>query len=338
MPKPRGLHYVSDKDLIWRRVKHGDTFRYVNRVGHALHEKDNERVKSLVLPPAWEDVHICADPNGHIQATGIDDKGRKQYIYHPSWVKYNQQQKFESLRKFGEVLPSVREVVAGHMRQHELTRERILATVVWLLENTFIRIGNKAYADENQSYGLTTMRTKHVDVEGSTIKFSFKGKSHVYHELDIRHPRVAQTIKECIELPGYQIFKYMKDGKRHAVDASEVNEYLKEISGEPLSAKDFRTWGGTILAGETLYKIGEPTEQLSSDKAVAQVVAEVAEHLGNTVAVCKQYYIHPRVIESYEKQLLLPHFTKVERMKSGIPKGMAWQEYATWSLLESNKS
>ena len=210
MPKPRSLHYVSDKDLVWRRIKSGEGFRFVNRLGHPLHTKDAARVKALVIPPAWEEVHISPDPNGHIQATGVDDKGRTQYIYHPSWIAYNQQHKFESLKKFGEVLPTVREVIASHMRQHELTRERVLATVVWLLENTFIRVGNKEYADENQSYGLTTMRTKHVDVEGNTIKFSFKGKSHVYHELDIAHPRVAATIKECIELPGYQIFKYIR--------------------------------------------------------------------------------------------------------------------------------
>lgn len=334
MPKPRGLHYVSDKNLVWRRTRNGENFRFVNRLGRPISSKDAERIKGLVIPPAWEDVHISPDPSGHIQATGLDDKGRKQYIYHPSWVEYNQQHKFDSLKKFGEVLPTLREAVAGHMRQHELTRERVLATIVWLLEHTFIRVGNKEYADENQSYGLTTMRAKHVDVEGSTIKFSFKGKSHVYHELDIRHPRVAQTIKACIELPGYQIFKYMEDGKRRTVDSAEVNAYLKEISGEPLSAKDFRTWGGTTLAGDTLYKIGEPTEELPAEKAVVQAVTTVAEHLGNTGAVCRQYYIHPRVIESYEKNTLIPYFTKIEQAKSKVPQGLAWQEYAAWSLLE----
>ncbi len=334
MLKPRGLHYVSDKDLVWRRTRNGEGFRFVNRLGRPLHPKDAMRVKSLVIPPAWEEVHISPDENGHIQATGLDSKGRKQYIYHPGWIAYNQQHKFESLKKFGEVLPTLREVIAGHMRQHELTRERVLATVVWLLENTFIRVGNKEYADENQSYGLTTMRTKHVDVEGNTIKFSFKGKSHVYHELDIRNPRVAQTIKQCIELPGYQIFKYVEDGKRHSIDSSQINEYLKEISGEPLSAKDFRTWGGTILAGDTLYKIGEPSPELSVEKAITQAVATVAEHLGNTAAVSRQYYIHPRVIKSYETDMLIPHFVSVEQMKTKIPKGLDWQEYATWSLLE----
>lgn len=334
MTKPRGIHYVKDKELVWKRVQAGDGFRFINRLGHAIQKKNAERIKDLVIPPAWQDVRVSPDPFGHIQAVGLDDKGRKQYIYHPAWVEFNQQHKFDSLKKFGEILPSLRETIAGHMRQHELTRERILATVVWLLEHTFIRVGNKEYADENQSYGLTTMRTKHVDVEGSNITFSFKGKSHVYHELDIRHPRIAQTIKECIELPGYQIFKYMDGDKRRAIDSADVNDYLKEISGEPLSAKDFRTWGGTTLAGESLYKIGEPTEELSAEKALVQAVAEVAEHLGNTVAVCRQYYIHPRVIESYEQRKLVPHFDKIAEAKTKVPNGLAWEEYATWSLLE----
>lgn len=244
-----------------------------------------------------------------------------------------QQHKFDSLKKFGEILPNVREVTAGHMRQHELTRERVLATIVWLLEHTFIRVGNKEYASENQSYGLTTMRTKHVDVEGNTINFSFKGKSNVYHELDIRHPRVAQTIKKCIELPGYQIFKYVEDGKRKIVDSSEVNQYLKEISGESLSAKDFRTWGGTTLAGQILYKMGHPTDELPFKKIVSQAIDEVSEHLGNTPAVCRQYYIHPTIIDSYEKNKLIPHFSKVVEKKQDIPKGLDLLEYAAWSLL-----
>jgi len=333
MAKPRGLHYVSDKNLAWRRVRHADAFRFVNRLGRLLHDKEILRIKSLVIPPAWKDVHISPDPNGHIQATGSDNKGRKQYIYHPAWIEYNQKSKFESLKKFGEVLPTLRETIAGHMRQHELTRQRVLATVVWLLENTFIRIGNQAYADENQSYGLTTMRTKHVDVEGSTIKFSFKGKSNVYHELDIRHPRVAQTMKACIELPGYQIFKYIENGKRHNIDSSQVNEYLKEISGESLSAKDFRTWGETVLAGDTLYKIGQQHLELATEKAIVQAVITVAEHLGNTTAVSRQYYIHPGIISSYEHHTLIPYFGKVEHKKNEVPKGLNWQEYATWGLL-----
>lgn len=333
MSKPRGLHYVSDKNLVWRRLKTNDGFQFVNKFGRPLRDKDIKRITSLVIPPAWQEVHISPHHDSHIQAIGLDDKKRKQYIYHPAWIEYNQKHKFESLKKFGEVLPTLRQTVAGHMRQTELSRERVLATIVWLLEKTFIRIGNKEYAAENQSYGLTTLRTKHVDVEGSTVSFSFKGKSHVYHELDIRNNRVAQTIKECIELPGYQIFKYIENGKRRTIDSAQVNEYLRQISGESLSAKDFRTWGGTVLAGNTLYKLGQPNPDLPAEKAIIQAVETVAEHLGNTKAVSRQYYIHPRIITSYERDKLVPHYLKVEETKSTLPKGLDWREYATWSLL-----
>jgi DNA topoisomerase-1 len=249
-------------------------------------------------------------------------------------VAYNQQHKFESLKKFGEILPTLRETVAGHMRQHDLSRDRILATVVWLLEHTFIRVGNKTYAKENQSYGLTTMRTKHVDVKGQSVRFSFKGKSSVYHELAISHPRVAATIKECIELPGYELFKYLdEDDYWWPIDSADVNEYLKIITGESFSAKDFRTWGGTTLAGDKLFQLGKLEDDLTLEKAVSQVVQEVSEHLGNTPAVCRQYYIHPKVIDSYQQGQLPTHFAQVYRVPSKIPSGLTKEEYATLSLL-----
>jgi DNA topoisomerase I len=333
MNKPRDIRYVSDEAMTWRRQKRGKTFKYLNKQGKPLREAFQERVRKLIIPPAWSHVKICADKNGHIQAVGIDAKGRKQYIYHPKWVEYNQRHKFQSLQKFGQVLPTLRETLNGHMSQRTLSRERILATVVWLLEHTFIRVGNKAYAKENQSYGLTTMRAKHVDVVGNTISFSFKGKSNVYHELDIRHPRVATTIKACIELPGYEIFKYLDDdGNRRTIDSADVNEYLKEITGESFSAKDFRTWGGTTLAGDTLYKLGSSDETLSVEDALNQAVVEVSEHLGNTVAVCRKYYIHPKVIRSHELHKLVPHFESI--YKSGkAPQGLTQEEYATLCLL-----
>lgn len=334
MRKPRGIHYVADVNFSWRRQKNGAGFVYLNRLKQPIKDKDLERVEALKIPPAWTEVRISPDKNGHIQAVGLDAKGRKQYIYHPDWVAYNQQSKFDSLQEFGEILPILRETVIGHMRQHTLTRERILATIVWLLEHTFIRVGNIEYAEENQSYGLTTMRNKHVDVEGNTIKFSFKGKSNVYHELDIHHPRVATTIKECIELPGYQLFQYLdEEGARHKVDSHDVNEYLKEITGKSLSAKDFRTWGGTTLAGETLFTLGTAEEELETDKAIIEAVKEVSSHLGNTVAVCRKYYIHPTVISSFEKKLLVPHFKEIYKAKPKT-KGLTLEEYATLSLLK----
>lgn len=333
MRKPRGLHYITDRSLSWRRVKHGDSFGYVNRLGLHLNPKDVERIKSLVIPPAWVDVKISSDKNGHIQAIGVDAKGRKQYIYHPLWIEFNQKNKFNSLKKFGEILPTLRETVNGHMRQHTLTRERVLATVVWLLEHTFIRIGNQEYAKENQSYGLTTLRNKHVDVVGNTVTFSFKGKSHVYHELDIHHHRVAETIKACIELPGYQLFQYVDEsGNRRKIDSADVNEYLKQITGEDLSAKDFRTWGGTTLAGDTLYKLGSSSDELPVEKAVVEAVKSVSEQLGNTAAVCRAYYIHPTIISSYEKNILVPHFEKMYH-RQNLPEGLTAPELAVLDLL-----
>ncbi len=334
MNKPRGIRYVTDESMVWRRKKQGDHFKFFNRLGKPLKEAYEDRVRKLIIPPAWTDVKICADKNGHIQAVGMDARGRKQYIYHPKWVEHNQKHKFKSMKKFGEILPTLRETLTGHMAQRSLSRERILATVVWLLEHTFIRVGNKEYAKENQSYGLTTMRTKHVDVVGNTIKFSFKGKSNVYHELDIRHPRVAATVKACIELPGYEIFKFIDDdGNRRTVDSADVNNYLKEITGESLSAKDFRTWGGTTLAGDTLYKLGTTNADMSVEEALVETVKEVSEHLGNTVAVCRKYYIHPKVIQSHEKSLLIPHFDKIYKATKQVPAGLTVEEYATWSLL-----
>jgi DNA topoisomerase-1 len=334
MKKPRGIHYVSDSTFGWRRkIKNGQSV-YLTRRGNPLKEKDDERVRRLVIPPAWVDVKISADKRSHIQAVGTDARGRKQYIYHQEWVEYTQKNKFDSLQRFGEILPGLRATVNGHMRQHSLSRERILGTMVWLLEHTFIRVGNKEYAKENQSYGLTTLRSKHLDVEGNTITFSFKGKSNIYHELSIKHPRVVATIKKCIELPGYEIFQYLDDdGKRHKIDSADVNGYLKDITGESLSAKDFRTWGGTTLAGDTLYRLGQPTEERSIEKALVRAVKEVSSHLGNTVAVCRKYYIHPSVIKSYEKNTLIPHFDEVFKAVSTIPAGLTWEEYATLSLL-----
>lgn len=334
MRKPRSLRYVSETDLLWKRKKKGKKFVYVNKLGNKVKPRDEERIKKLKIPPGWKDVRISSYDNGHVQAVGTDSKGRKQYIYHQAWIDYTQRNKFESLLQFGAVLPTLRETVNAHMRQRGLTRERILATVVWLLEHTFIRVGNKTYAKDNQSFGLTTMRTKHVDVEGNTIKFSFKGKSNVYHELDIKHPRVAQTIKECIELPGYQIFKYLdkENSYRRTIDSADVNAYLKEVTGDSWSAKDFRTWGGTTLAGSSLYKLGAPSPEVTLEQAISQAVTEVSNHLGNTAAVCKEYYIHPKVIKSYEKNILIPHFAEIKE-SSTIPSGLSWDEYATLSLL-----
>ncbi|MEN8253038.1 MAG: DNA topoisomerase IB [Patescibacteria group bacterium] len=331
----KGIHYVSDKKLNWKRRKRGTGFQYLDKEDKPLREKEIERIKKLSIPPAWVEVQICPDEKGHIQAVGFDAKQRKQYIYHPDWILYNQKHKFDSMIRFGEVLPVLRDQVAAHMRQHSLTRERILATIVWLLENTFIRIGNKAYAKDNKSYGLTTLREKHVEVEGNKVKFSFKGKSGVYHQHDISHPRIVQTIKQCIELPGYKLFNYLDDNdNRQRVDSKDVNEYLQSATGESMSAKDFRTWGGTTLAGDTLYQLGSFSEELSKQDAFSQTVDRVSDHLGNTTSVCKKYYIHPKIFSSYERKKLVPHFARIHKNHKRNPGKLSPSEKAAWTLIQ----
>ena len=334
---PDGVRYVSDSSLTWTREKKGKGFRYLDKNGNVLDDKKLERVHTLVIPPAWTKVQISPVSTGHIQAIGFDAKGRKQYIYHPEWIAYNQQHKFDKMVRFGEVLPTLRETIKGHMRQRSLSQERILATIVWLLEHTFIRVGNKTYAKENNSYGLTTLRSKHVKVRGNKVKFSFMGKSGVYHEHDITDPRIAKTIKECIELPGYELFQYLdEEDNRQVVDSQDVNNYLKSITGEVFSAKDFRTWGGTTLAGDTLYGIGPSESDDDLKTALKQTVDEVSSHLGNTPAVCRTYYIHPTIFNSYEKQKLVPHFKKIYSSSKKID-GLSPEEYAAWSLIKNKK-
>lgn len=329
------LHYRKDTDLPWRRVKRGRGFTVLNQQGKFVGPKAYTRIESLVIPPAWQEVVVSADPMDYIQAIGTDAEGRRQYIYHPEWVKRSQQDKFNQLIEFGERLPTLRQTVRAHMGERGLTKDRVVATVVWLLEHTFIRVGNKEYADEHQSYGLTTMRGKHVEVKGNTLQFSFEGKSGVYHELDVTHPRVAQTIRVCLELPGYELFQYFDDEKnKKTVDSQDVNDYLKEHTGADFSAKDFRTWGGSVLAGHSLYKKGNAEDEQTLKTNIAATVEEVSELLGNTKAVCRTYYIHPTIIKSYEKKKLVPYFA---RSLGQPPKKLKLspREYATWSLIKN---
>lgn len=328
------LHYASDEELSYLRQRKGSGFHYLDQKGNPLAASEKERVEKLVIPPAWENVRICCEEGGHIQAVGYDAKGRKQYIYHPEWMLQNQGHKFDKMVKMGEVLPTIRETVAGHMRQHSLSRERVVATVVWLLDHTFIRVGNQQYVKENSSYGLTTLREKHVDVEGTQVFFSFKGKSGVYHEHQISHPRVAKTVRQCIELPGYQVFQYLdENGQRQGVDSRDVNEYLHQISGESFSAKDFRTWGGSTLTGRRLYELGNAENETQLKKNVRAAVKEVAQHLGNTITVCRKYYVHPKVIDAYSAKKLVKHFDRIFTEQQPNTTKLSTDEYAVWTLL-----
>jgi DNA topoisomerase-1 len=258
------------------------------------------RIKSLAIPPAWTSVWICPLPNGHLQATGRDAKGRKQSRYHPRWREVRDETKYERMMIFGQALPLIRERVAHDLGLPGLPRDKVLATIVRLLETTFIRVGNEEYARENHSYGLTTMRGRHVQVEGSKVKFKFKGKSGVSHTIDVSDRRLASIVKRCQDLPGYELFQYLdSEGEPHTIDSADVNEYLREITRQDFTAKDFRTWAGTVLACMMLQEFEAFDSDTQAKKNIVRAVESVAERLGNTPSVCRKCYVHPAVIDCY---------------------------------------
>ena len=331
------IHYHKDRERSLRRERSGASFRFVNEKGKSVSKATADHIKGLAIPPAWKDVIISTDPMDYIQAIGIDARGRKQYIYHPDWIKHNQEHKFDQMVAFGERLPALRKAISAHMREPTLTEDRVLATVVWLLEHTFIRVGNTKYAEEDHSYGLTTMLEKHIKVHGNTMTFSFEGKSGVYHELGITDPKVAKTVRECIDLPGYELFQYLdKNNQRKSINSEEVNKYLKTHTGADFSAKDFRTWGGSVLAGDSFYREGNAKDESDLKEKITEVVTTVSEHLGNTKNVCRKYYIHPVIFESYKKEILVPHFKRSYGRKSTKRLGLTLEEYATWSLIKDS--
>jgi DNA topoisomerase-1 len=258
------------------------------------------RIRSLVIPPAWTNVWICANPNGHLQATGRDARGRKQSRYHPRWREVRDETKYHRMLLFGNALPAIRNRVEQDLALPGLPRDKVLAAIVRLLETTFIRVGNQEYAKENGSYGLTTLRNKHVSVKGATVTFDFKGKSGREHTIDLHDRRLAAIIKRCHDMPGYELFQYIDpEGNRHSIDASDVNDYLRQITNEDFTAKDFRTWAGTVLACAMLHELEPPETQTQAKKNVVEAIKRVANRLGNTPSVCRKCYVHPAVLESY---------------------------------------
>jgi len=296
-----GLRYVTDaRPGITRKPKDGD-FAYYDNEGKQVKNKSTlDRLKSLAIPPAWRKVWICAQPNGHLQATGIDARGRKQYKYHPTWRSDRDEAKFERLLSFGQVLPKIRAQVDRDLRLPDLAREKVIATVVRLLEISLIRIGNEAYAKENNSFGLTTMRNRHVAVKGSTVKFQFRGKGGKIHSVEVSDKRIARVVKKCQELPGQQLFEFEDpSGEIATIGSEDVNEYLQRVTGQPFTAKDFRTWAGTVLAAIALWKMEEVDNQTLAKKNILTAIEAVAKLLGNTAAICRKCYIHPAVTTSY---------------------------------------
>jgi len=299
--KSAGLRYVSDNMPGIRRKQVGKAFTYTTPSSTPLRDSEGvRRIKSLAIPPGWTNVWICPIPNGHIQATARDAKGRKQYRYHPRWRVVRDETKYDRLIAFGQVLPSIRRRAEKDLALAGLPREKILATVVRLLEMTLIRVGNEEYARNNDSFGLTTMRDHHVDVSGSSLRFEFRGKSGVQHSVDLRDRKLAGIVKRSQELPGQELFQYLdENGERHSIGSSDVNEYLREITGQDFTAKDFRTWAGTVLAAKALQEFEAWDSKAQAKRNIVRAIESVAKRLGNTKAVCKKCYIHPAVLNSY---------------------------------------
>src|SRR2546423_2987167 len=296
-----GLRYVSDESPGSTRKARGDDFEYFDTDGKKIRDETRLlRIKRLAIPPAYTDVWMCPSPNGHIQATGRDARGRKQYRYHERWREVRDENKYDRMVVFGKALPKIRRRVNRDLKRRGLPREKVLATVVQLLERTFIRIGNEEYAKENKSFGLTTMRGHHVDVTATKLKFSFRGKSGIKHEVDVTDRRLAKIIRQLQELPGQDVFQYVDEaGEVREITSEDVNEYLREITGEAFTAKDFRTWAGTVLAAMALNAQEAFKNQTQAKKNIKDAISAVAKILGNTPAVCRKCYVHPAVLETY---------------------------------------
>jgi DNA topoisomerase-1 len=305
-----------------RRKRAGKGFFYTALDGKTIRDpKELARIRALAVPPAYTDVWICPSPNGHIQATGRDARGRKQYRYHPKWREVRDETKFGRMLAFSEVLPRIRERVEKDLARPALPREKILATVVRLLECTRIRVGNDEYARDNRSFGLTTLQDRHVEISGSTLRFEFRGKSGRTHSVSLSDRRIARIVQRCQALPGEDLFQYVdEEGVRQTVGSGDVNDYIREISGEEFTAKDFRTWAGTILAVAALAEVGAWASQRQAKSNVLRAIDRVAEQLNNTRAVCRKYYVHPAVFETYLAG------TMVETLQNGT------KEAATKSL------
>jgi DNA topoisomerase-1 len=322
-----GLRYVSDTMPGIRRKRAGKGFTYTGPDGKTLRNPEQvARIRSLAVPPAYTDVWICPLPNGHIQATGRDARGRKQYRYHAKWREARDETKFGRMLAFSRFLPRIREQLERDLALPNLPRRKVLAAVVSLLESTCIRVGNEEYARSNRSFGLTTLQDRHVEISGSKLRFEFRGKSGKTHQVSVNDRRLARIVQRCQALPGEDLFQYVDgDGARQAIGSGDVNDYIREISGEEFTAKDFRTWAGTILAVGALTEIGPWTSQSQGKSNVLKAIDRVAEQLNNTRAVCRKYYVHPAVFESYLAGTLL------EGLQNGTDK-------AAWSELEPEEA
>jgi DNA topoisomerase I len=334
--KAAGLRYVTDNKPGLQRKPWRKAFRYLNPDGTVVRESETlSRIQSLVIPPAWTEVWICPNPKGHLQVTGRDARGRKQSRYHPLWREVRDETKYERMTIFGAALPTIRTRVEHDLSLPGLPRPKVLATIVRLMETTLIRVGNEEYARQNHSYGLTTMRNKHVDIDGSTVTFNFQGKSGIKHTVDITDRRIAKIVQRCQDIPGYELFQYIdRDGAQHSIDSADVNQYLQDISGQSFTAKDFRTWAGSVLACELLYDFEEFQSETQAKRNVVQAIKSVAARLGNTPSVCRKCYIHPAVLDSYMSGAMLEKVKRrVHEEAPNASEDLQHQELALLNLL-----
>lgn len=332
------LIYLGDNNPGIERMQKGGSFEYYYEGKKISDEETLMRIKKLVIPPAWQNVWICPSENGHLQVTGIDTKNRKQYKYHHHWNALRNHTKFYRLYQFGTVLPALRVKIEKDLSTAGLPLEKILATVVSLMQRTNIRVGNQSYEKANGSYGITTLKDKHVKIKGTSIRFSFKGKKGVYHDIDIQSKRLAAIVKKCQDIPGKELFQYLDDnGQRRSIDSGMVNSYIKEISDGDFTAKDLRTWSGTVQALLAFKELGLADTQTQSKKNIVAALDMVSQALGNTRTVCKKYYVHPIVISLYETKTLEKYLKQLETLEADDDKsGLTREEKILMTILNSN--
>lgn len=330
------LTYVSDQEEGITRKKRGDQFTYYYQGKVLKNDEDLVRIKSLAIPPAWTRVWICKKENGHLQATGYDARGRKQYRYHPNWNLLRTHTKFYRMISFAKALPTIRKEVTKDLSEKDLTRRKVLAAVISLIEKTNIRIGNLEYEKANNSFGLTTLKDRHVHFEGNKVAFRFKGKKGITHDISMKDRKLANIIKQCRDVPGRELFQYLdEEGSRHSIDSGMVNEYIREISGENFTAKDFRTWAGTVHAFTALCDLGCCDSKAEAKRRVNEAIDFVSAQLGNTRTVCKKYYIHPLILSLYEENKMNKFFKVKEEATKPAEEGLSVAEEIVLQILES---
>ncbi len=340
--KAAGLRYVTDRGPGGiRRRRAGKGFVYYDPAGRKITDPDElRRIRSLAIPPAWTDVWICPSANGHLQASGRDARGRKQYRYHPRWRQARDETKYTKMLAFARSLPAIREQVEHDLALPDLPRRKVVATVVRLLETTLIRVGNEEYARENNSFGLTTMRDQHVKVSGSNIHFQFRGKAGKSHTVQLSDRRLANIVKRCQDLPGQELFQYIdEEGNRQTIDSADVNEYVRAVAGEEFTAKDFRTWAGTVLAALALDEMRSFDSRAQAKRNVVRAIEDVAKLLGNTPAICRKCYVHPAIFDAYNDGLVLDTLKRRadDRLKTALH-GLRPEEAAVLALLQERLS